>query len=317
MNDLNFKVKSRYKLAVISSDGIVRSETAWSPNMVLNAGLLAMLGGGSVGSVVPIRPVCGTGNAPVQETDTTLSSYLAGSGTSASTTTTRNIASSPYYVMHSFTWRFGQGAAAGNIAEVGAAITSGIPNSSTPLFSRALVLDSNGDPTTVTVLPDEYLDITYELYIYAPSDLSGSFDQTIDGSSVSFSYTIRPSNMSLATEAGWRSSDVSGPPAIYPVASTSANLSLASSGSIQGVGAGISGVTSRLGSAQWIAPADTSLFYRDARYTASLSESNISISALQFAAQAVCFQMSISPAVVKTNTKIYYIDIRYSLSRVP
>lgn len=317
MNELNFGVKSRYKVKVISKEGNVKSESEWSPNLVLNAGLIALLGGGTSATQVAIRPVCGTGNSPVLPEDTSLNSFLAGANVSSTVSTSRNTASAPYYVMHSYTWRFPQGAAAGNIAEVGAALTNGVPNSSTPLFSRALVVDANGDPSTVTVLSDEYLDITYEIYIYAPSDVSSTFNQMIDGVAQAFSYVIRPANMSVVNDSGWRSSAASGPYVISPTASVSATASASSSGTIQGVANSISGTLSRIGSAAWLGPVNTTSFYRDARYTAGLDESNISISAIQFAAQAVCFQMSLSPAVVKVNTKTYYIDIRYSLSRVP
>lgn len=70
---------------------------------------------------------------------------------------------------------FAEGEAAGNISEIG----MGPSNSADPLFSRALIKDTNGDPTTITVLSDEILIVTYYLYFHKPSqDL---FTGVVDG----------------------------------------------------------------------------------------------------------------------------------------
>lgn len=315
MNELNYKLKSRYKIKTFGRSGDIRNEMPWAENMVLNGGLVAMLG--SVANNVNIRPVCGTGNSAVIPTNTTLASFLAGSLSSAiSVSTMQNTGTAPYYVKHTFTWRFPIGAVVGNVAEVGAAMTSGAPTASTALFSRALVVDANGDPSTVTVLSDEYLELTYELFIYAPADLSGSFNQMVDGVSTPFSYTIRPSLMATSA-TGWRNAIPAGPFPINPVASSSASSTVVSSGSIQNVVDDISGTASRVTSGVWTAAANTTSFYRDSRYSMGLDDANISISAFRFGGMGVCFQMSISPPLVKVSTKTYYIDIRYSVSRSP
>jgi hypothetical protein len=84
-------------------------------------------------------------------------------------------------------YRFAPPAAAGNISEVGVGW-----GTSSGLFSRALVLDGNGAPTSVTVLSSEYLEVTYEFRLYPMVD-----DQTgvvtLDG--VDYAYTIRPCNI--------------------------------------------------------------------------------------------------------------------------
>src|SRR5690606_36889932 len=57
--------------------------------------------------------------------------------------------------------QFGLGEAAGNL------FRSGIQHTSTsgPLWSRALILDGQGNPTTITVLPDDFLTCYYTLRI--------------------------------------------------------------------------------------------------------------------------------------------------------
>lgn len=44
----------------------------------------------------------------------------------------------------------------------------GVGWSATNLFSRALIKDPLGNPNTITVLGDEYLDVTYEIRMYIP-----------------------------------------------------------------------------------------------------------------------------------------------------
>lgn len=45
----------------------------------------------------------------------------------------------------------------------------GVGWSATNLFSRALIKDPLGNPNTITVLGDEYLDVTYEIRMYIPA----------------------------------------------------------------------------------------------------------------------------------------------------
>lgn len=61
------------------------------------------------------------------------------------------------------------GVAAGNLSEVG----MGWGNSN--LWNRALIKDINGNPTTITILSDEYLDVVSEIRIYPTPSVSGSF----------------------------------------------------------------------------------------------------------------------------------------------
>lgn len=317
MNDISYKVKSRYKLEKIGADGVVKDSSEWSPNMILNRGLVALLGGSGTSNRVFMKPVCGSGNTPVSAFDINLASFISGSPDNAiSVSSTRNTSVSPLYVKHTFVWRFPIGSVVGNVSEVGVAITGSTPDSSTPLFSRALVVDSAGNPTSITILSDEQLQITYELYIYAPGDSSGSFDQIIDGVTQPFTYTIRPAVINDTSDSGWADAAVTGIFSLLPVAVPSFNVSMVSNGSIQLPTQGISGTTGRFESAAWIASANESLFYRDARYSLASNAGNFNVTAMQLACSAACFQMSVSPAIQKVSTKSYTIDIRYSVGRI-
>ena len=140
----------------------------------------------------------GTGNTTPAATDTGLVTFVAASNTQQSLSETAQTSTSPYYLSRARTVRFGAGAAAGNLAEVGV----GWAASGTVLFSRALILDGGGSPTAITVLSDEYLDVTYELRIYPPAaDATGTI--TLD--SVVYDYTARPCERGAysVTSAGW------------------------------------------------------------------------------------------------------------------
>jgi hypothetical protein len=131
-----------------------------------------------------------------------LQSYLGATASIFANVFTRNKDSSPYYCRRTYTFRGNQGAIVGNVSEVGVAM-SNTPNAATPLFSRALVVDSNGNPTTVTVQADEYLDIVWEFTVYMTVN-SGTFDQVIDGITTQFAYTTTPMGMDqTATNNGW------------------------------------------------------------------------------------------------------------------
>ena len=79
------------------------------------------------------------------------------------------------YVWRRVTKRFTPSGSNANISEIAFGST---PNGSTA-FNRALVKDSGGNPTAITLLGDEYLDVVYELRIYPPmQDITGTFTPT-------------------------------------------------------------------------------------------------------------------------------------------
>ncbi len=166
---INNSVGARFKLVArkASTEEITR-ETEWFKNIVLDAGLNQM----PVGTWID-RVRVGSGNStPVAsqtQLDNTIAStttVLSGSGSVSKQTTT-----SPYYAAAKQTYRFAEGVAAGNISEVGCGWGSGLD-----LWNRALVKDLNGDPTTITVLSDEFLDVIVEVRYYPTQSFSGSFN---------------------------------------------------------------------------------------------------------------------------------------------
>lgn len=136
----------------------------------------------------------GTGTVAPAVTDTTLGNYLAYQSSDApggSWNPAISRGGSPdYWVMGSGTQRFNAGVATGNLTEVGFGYFNGAMTSANHrVSSRALIVDSLGAPTSITVLADEYLDVTYSMkyYPYTGADVI----QTVNISGVSYTFTTR------------------------------------------------------------------------------------------------------------------------------
>ena len=177
--ELKCRLEGLYKLDVFDAATHERTRgTPWFGNLITDSGkdLIAQQ------SYLTICQ-CGTGTATPSNSDTTMAAFVASTGTILSQVQANNV--SPAYAKITTVYQFGVGVAAGNIAEVGISYTT---SSSGPLFSRALVLDGGGSPTTITVLSTEYLQVTYQLRLYVPTiDVTGSV--TIN--SISYTTTWR------------------------------------------------------------------------------------------------------------------------------
>lgn len=146
-----------FTLKVHKGDAEQPSQVASFENLITNSGL-DRIGQGSFMT----RCLVGTGNTPPDVLQTTLASLVA----SVSSMTTNYTATTlpPYYGTFIRKYRFNPGVATGNLTEVGVGWVAA--GGLTAVFSRALIKDINGDPTTLTILPDEFLDVTYELRVY-------------------------------------------------------------------------------------------------------------------------------------------------------
>ena len=158
------KVGAVIKLIASKSDGKIARETGWFHNLVLDAGLVRM-----TQNTWFDRCCVGAGNSTPIASQSALDSFIASTTTVQSTTSNWDSTTTPTYIYERRTWRFGQGVAAGNISEVGL----GWENNA--LWNRALVKDINGNPTTITVLSDEYLDVVCEVRVYPTNNITGGF----------------------------------------------------------------------------------------------------------------------------------------------
>ncbi|MBI1450376.1 hypothetical protein IL972_00290 [Acinetobacter sp. FL51] len=164
--DIHTGLGARFKLQVrkAGTDEIT-NESAWSENIVLDSGLARM----SVGDWYD-RCCVGSGNSTPKAGQVALDNFIASTTTKQTTSSFIEITTKPYHYGVRITWRFGIGVAAGNISELG--IGWGNNN----LWDRALVKDTGGNPTTITVLSDEYLDVISEIRVYPKDTITGAFD---------------------------------------------------------------------------------------------------------------------------------------------
>ncbi|MDH0276395.1 MULTISPECIES: hypothetical protein [unclassified Stenotrophomonas] len=299
---LELGVAGRFKIEAARLDesgqeiaGSRRLAADWFDNLVVDAGLNRM--GGFDGCLD--FAMVGSGNAAPLPSNTTLQSRVGSTSTKTSNVNGSN--ASPRYGWRRITFRFAAGAAAGNLSEVG------VGWDSTNITSRALILDGSGNPTTITVLPDEILDVTYEFRVYF-SEADSSFNVTISG--VTYACVLRPAIVNDSTygiQYGNVISVNSFNGAIAPRAFETDVL-----GAITGQPAG-SGSTLSLSNAPYVA----GNFYSDCTITADLNIANFTtgIGSLRIDNTLAKYQVSFSPKIPKDATKKLTLSVRTTWSR--
>lgn len=133
----------------------------------------------------------GTGTAPSTITDTAMGTFKVASAAITETESRSSVA--PYWHQRTRTFRFANGVINGNITEVG---VGWINTSTNGLWSRELIVDTAGNPITLTVLANEFLDVIYTLRFYPlVTDFTGSV--VINGTT--YNYTGRTANINSAS----------------------------------------------------------------------------------------------------------------------
>ena len=185
------KVQMKDGVPVLDKDGnqILIGEpekVAEFENLITNGGLNKL----GTGNAIDFYYLSSDNTEP-SVSDTTLSGFLGGArGFIRSGYGAYSIDAPPYFSSINVTRRFEAGFATGNISKIGTGWGSSSEVSG--LWSVALVKDINGNNTTITKLPEEILDITYELRTYMPSaDFTGAV--TISG--VTYNAIVRVANI--------------------------------------------------------------------------------------------------------------------------
>lgn len=300
MNMLTYPstIKGFFKIEAVKPDGSRRVLADWFPNLVTDNGL------DLVGSSSSWMSTCvvGSGNTAPANSDTQLVS-LVGSTTNVVTSTQGTAVGSPYYGFTTNTYRFAAGVATGNLTEVGVGATS------TNLFSRALILDGIGNPTTITVLSVEALDVTYQLRNYAPLvDVTGN----ITISAVVYAYQIRAANVtgSQWNMVGFGFADTAGLSSMTVFDGALGAITSSPSGSSASGGIAANNAYS------------TGTHRVDGTFTMGLTVGNLGtgISAALITTGAIYgqfggYQISFTPAIPKDNTKVLTLGFRQSWAR--
>lgn len=184
-------LSGNYQLrAIKAATGEVMRETTVFSNLITNSGFEAIMDSG-------IRNIqrfeAGSSSREPSVTDTGIVS-LIGSSTNTVTFPDTYLAGTEgsYYIVRKFRSRGNEGAIVGNVAEIAIKVRKSSGSGGSPLLSRALVKDSNNNPTTITVLADEYLEIDWVLYQYIMPESSGVINIEVDGVLESFGYQMKP-----------------------------------------------------------------------------------------------------------------------------
>lgn len=181
------RLAGEYTLRSINrfSGKVVREIGPFS-NLITNAGLDAVAGSMFIDGLR-----VGTGNIPPTFSDTGLVAQVAASTSLQSSSYALNQTADKYY-RATRTYRFGAPGVSHNIQEVGAF-------DGDVMWSRALVVDGDGNPTSFSWGADEILDVTYTLRRYPPlTDL----ETTMTVNSTTYDVVCRAAD---AANWGWLS----------------------------------------------------------------------------------------------------------------
>lgn len=174
-----------YKCSVLNvNTGEERDLTGWFSNLITDVGL------DRVGRADTRVSHChiGTGTGVPSFSDTVLQAPVASTNTTSSRSIESGGSATPGNNWHqwSTTFQFAQ-SLEGNFTELG--ISSRAHTSGTQvLWSRELIRDSQGNPTAITVLEDEILQVSYRLRMYYPlEDVTGQ----VNIAGIDYDYIIR------------------------------------------------------------------------------------------------------------------------------
>lgn len=321
---LHIGMNGKYKFEALKVDdngaeigGSRRELTGWMDNLITDSGLNAFATVNCPLALL-VQARVGAGSTTPTNADTNLVAQLA-TTTTVQATTNGVSGASPHYGYVRRTFRFGIGTAAGNISEVGIFGSTG----NTVCISRALITDEFGDPTTITVLSDEVLDVIYELRSYAPeADVAYG---PINISGVDYSGTIRAANVTNPN-GNWSEPQGAGMwGSLGTYASALGNMIYAHASFIspafatQTLGAITATVTGTPYYALTITPeayvADS--FYRNHEIFYDLNNGNVpgGIGSTHILTSFGAFQMSFSPKIDKTVAKRLRLNVRVSWGR--
>lgn len=202
---LKHKIHVRYGWRKYSREGILLQESDnWTHNVFTNHGKNQFLSTTSDGA----RLGCciGTGTGAHSASAPRLHNWVSGSGTKQDDqfVYTKNFASTPFFTRGHYVFRFGPAIPGSplNVTEFGLALGDAAPGNNIDLASVAQIEDSLGNPTAISVQPDEYLDVIAEFTVYIQDEIAGTMPVDVRGTPSTFDYVMAPA----ATGAGSPSS---------------------------------------------------------------------------------------------------------------
>lgn len=291
-NTINTQVQGVFKLSKGNLNTNEEQHITTFNNLILDNGLNLLC----TYWVVSCFDVCsiGAGTSEPAVTDTSLTNHKF--------TTYGNFISqgnvSGIYRWSTFKYRFNPNVA-GTYTEIGIGTTSN------NLFSKSLIKDSNGNPIAITLLSDEYLDVTYEIRFYINTTESTITNFNL-GKSV---HTLNTKAAYINSTESIHFSSISGP---GNAAFTLLN-DVVSATNTSGPGGTISSSTSLI-----TLPYVGNSYERSYRAIFDLNNQvnnwPIKSAFINFGCFGL-FQTEIIPDIIKTSSEILTIDFKISLGR--
>jgi len=293
---VELKLSGHFTMTVTKPDGSSRVVAEFD-NLITNTGLEQY---GLRANNNLINQCCvGTGTTAPAFSDTSLVNQIAYTSTTQpvnSNGTYANVYASGY-IRFTKTFRFAEGAAAGNLTEVGIRVDFGAGNG--PLFSRARIVDGSNNPTSITILSDETLDVTYELRAYRPTgDVTGNI--TLGG--VSYAYVMRQAN---AEDQQWAMPDNG---------FSNRSAPQAFSGDIAAINSSPSGFLGQ-GTIMSFAAYVNNSRQIDATHGFALNAPTTSIKSVVIDTRMGIYQIGFTPVIPKTAANILSLVFRFSWAR--
>lgn len=298
--EIQCKLSGFFRFEAVNADtGEKRLLSDWQPNLITNEGL-EQIGSGPVITHVQV----GSGQSTPNINDTALVALVAQTSTLVGAGANGASPTEPYYGFTRRTFRFPMGAAQGNLSEVG------IRGASSNLFSRSLIKDGNGDPTTITVLANEFLDVTYELRVYAPTaDVTSQFTIGSD----TYDCTVRAAHCGNAIF--WSTSLATHGANAISSSGSGAQGCTAYNGEVGSVTQGPSGTSTPCAVTQKAYTANNK--YIEVDCDLDLNSGNLSggIRSLRFTSNIGSYQARFDPPIPKDNLRTLKMTVRFHWAR--
>ena len=191
---VNMGISGHFHLVLRKASGEVKQELEFD-NLITDNGLRAIV----TDSLGTSNAHVGTGTATPTFSDVKLANPLAqtDAGSGAGPVSYRSRTEPPFWTQMSIKRTFAPGVGTGILTEIGMAPSANL----NLVHTRTLIKDANGNPTSITKLADDFLDITYTVRTAIPNeDTPFSFElngQTVTG-------FIRPLGLLDTVQLKWQ-----------------------------------------------------------------------------------------------------------------
>ena len=185
-------IAGEVRCVITRADGSVKADTGFQKNLILNQGLEFF--GGSKGNVINTYCAIGSGNSTPTITQTQLDAYITQvTGTDVTSDSSYvDKGDGLYRIWEQKKYRF-TGLDDVNISEIGL-VSTGTSSTNYYLTTRALIKDSLGAPTSISVKTGETLDIYYKIHKVTETTDKNYMINILDGDggNIPYNVVIRP-----------------------------------------------------------------------------------------------------------------------------